>query len=103
MLHIVIESLRSSRKNADLRADENHLPDLYLLETIGGVSMPKQSKAQPNRAADGAKNTFEFYEHAELGLNAESVPDSLAGYWTRVLARVKERSEALRAKETPEE
>jgi hypothetical protein len=23
--------------------------------------MPKQSKAQPNRAADGAKNTFEFY------------------------------------------
>ena len=34
--------------------------------------MPKQSKAQPNRAADGAKNTFEFYEHAELGLNAES-------------------------------
>jgi hypothetical protein len=49
------------------------------------------------------KNTFEFYEHAELGLKAESVPDALAGYWTRVLARVKERSEAVRAKETPEE
>jgi hypothetical protein len=65
--------------------------------------MPKQSKPQPNRAADGAKNTFEFYEHAELGLNAESVPDALAGYWTRVLARVKERSEGIRAKETPEE
>ena len=65
--------------------------------------MPKQTKAQPNRAADGAKNTFESYEHAELGLNAESVPDALAEYWTRVLARVKERSEAVRAKETPEE
>jgi len=65
--------------------------------------MPKQSKAQPNRAADGAKNTFEFYKHADLGLSAESVPDVLAGYWTRVLARVKERSEAVRAKKTPKE
>jgi len=65
--------------------------------------MSKQSKAEPSRAADGAKKTFEFYGHAELGLNAESVPDALAGYWTRVLARVKERSEAVRAKETPEE
>ena len=65
--------------------------------------MPKQSKAQPNRAADGAKNTFEFYAHAELELNVESVPDALAGYWKRVLTRVKERSEAVRAKETPEE
>ncbi len=72
-------------------------------KTIGGVSMSKQSKAEPSRSADGAKSTFEFYEHAELGLNAESVPDALAGYWTRVLARVKERSEAIRAKETPEE
>jgi len=90
MLQVVIESLRSSRKNA------------ICSETIGGVSMPKQSKAQPNRA-DGAKNTFEFYEHAELVLIAECVLDELAGYWTRVLARVKERSEAVRAKETPEE
>jgi hypothetical protein len=32
MLHIVIGSLRSSQKNANLRADENHLPDLDLLE-----------------------------------------------------------------------
>jgi len=55
--------------------------------------MSKQSKAEPSRSADGAKSTFEFYEHAELGLNAESVPDALAGYWTRVLARAKERSE----------
>lgn len=65
--------------------------------------MSKQSKAEPNRSADGAKNTFAFHEHAELGLNAESVPDALARYWTRVLARVKERSEAVRAIETPEE
>jgi hypothetical protein len=65
--------------------------------------MSKQSKAQPNPAADGAKNTFELYEHAELGLNAQGVPQALAGYWTRVLSRVKERSEAVRAKETPEE
>jgi hypothetical protein len=71
-------------------------------KTIGRVSTPEQFKTQPNRAADGAKNTFEFYEHAELGLNAESVPDALPGYWTRVLARVKLLSEAVRAKETPE-
>ena len=64
--------------------------------------MSKQSKAQPNQAVDGANHTFEFYEQAELGLNAESVPDALARYWTRVLARVKERSEAVPAKETPE-
>src|SRR5260370_41037926 len=72
-------------------------------KTIGGVSMPKQSKAQPNRAADRAKNTFEFYEHAGLGLNAKNVPDALAGYWTRVLARVRELSESVLAKETPED
>ena len=103
MLHLVIESLRSSRKNADLRADENHLPDLYLLENHRRCLHAQAIQGEPNRAADGAKNTCEFYEHAELGLNAESVPDALAGYWTRVLARVKERSEAVRAKGTPEE
>ena len=65
--------------------------------------MSKQSKVQPNRAVDGAKNTLEFYEHAELTLNAQGAPDALSGYWTRVLSRVKERSEAVRAKETPEE
>jgi len=65
--------------------------------------MSKQSKVEANRAMDRAKNTFEFYEHPELGLNAQSVPDALAGYWTRVLSRVKERSEAVGAKETPEE
>ena len=65
--------------------------------------MSKQSRVQPNRAVDGAKNTCEFYELAELGLNAQRVRDALTGYWTRVLSRVKERSEALRAKETPDE
>ena len=65
--------------------------------------MSKKSKAQPKRAVDGAKNTFKFYEHAELGLNAQGVRDALAGCWTRVLSRVKERSEAVRVKETPEE
>src|SRR5260370_37143436 len=103
MLHLVIESLRSSRKHADLGPMRTMCQASICSKTIGGVSMPKQSKAQPNPAADGAKNTFEFYEHAELGLNAESVPDALAGYWTRVLARVKERSEAVRAKEMSQE
>jgi len=65
--------------------------------------MSKQSKMQPNQAVDGAKNTCEFYEHAELGLNAQRVRDALTGYWTQVLSRVKERSEAPRAKETPKE
>jgi hypothetical protein len=64
--------------------------------------MSKQSKAQPTRAVDGAKNTLEFHENPEL-LKGQSVPDRLAGYWTRVLSRVKERSEAAHAKETPEE
>jgi len=98
-----MQSLRSGRKNADLGPMRTMCQASICSKPIGGVSMPKQSKPQPNRAADGAKNTFEFYEHAELGLNAVSVPDALAGYWTRVLARVKERSEAIRAKETPEE
>ena len=71
--------------------------------TIGRVSMSKHSNAQPNRAVDKANNTFEFHEHDEWGLNAESVRDALAGYWARVLARVKEQSEAVQAKETPEE
>ena len=97
-----MQSLRSGRKNADLGPMRTMCQASICSKPIGGVSMPKQSNPQPNRA-DGAKNTFEFYEHAELGLNAESVPDALAGYWTRVLARVKERSEAIRAKETSEE
>src|SRR5260370_38634135 len=103
MLHVVIQSLRSGRKNADLSPMRTMCQASICSQPIGGVSMPKQSKPQPNRAADGAKNTFEFYEHAELGLNAESVPDALAGYWTRGLARVNERSEAIRAQEAPQQ
>jgi len=67
-------------------------------KTIRAFSMSKQSKAEPNRSADGAKHAFACYEHAETGLNAVRVPDAPAGYWTRVLAHVKERSESAAPK-----
>jgi len=85
------------------KADENHLPDLYLLQNHRRCLHVQAIQGGTESVGGWAKSTFEFYEHAELGLNAESVPDALAGYWTRVLARAKERSEAIRAKETPEE
>jgi hypothetical protein len=61
--------------------------------------MSKRSKAEANRAADESKNTSEFCKRAELGLDADGVRDALAAYWTRLLARVKGRSEAVRSKE----
>ena len=61
--------------------------------------MSKRPKADANRPADTSKNAPEFCERAELGLDTEGVRDGLAGYWTRLLTRVKERSEAVRAKE----
>jgi hypothetical protein len=63
----------------------------------------KRPKAHANRAADTSKNTPEFYERAELGPDAEGLRDGLAGYWTRLLTRVKERSEAVRTKEMSQE
>jgi len=65
--------------------------------------MSKRFKAEANRAADGSKKTSEFCKRAELGLNADGVRDVLAEYWTRLLARAKERSEAVRSKEMSHE
>jgi hypothetical protein len=65
--------------------------------------MSKRSEAQANRAADGSKNTPEFYKRAESELDADGVRDALATYWTRLLARVKERSEAVRSEEMSQE
>ena len=71
--------------------------------TTGGGIMFKGSRPQANRAADGSKNTSEFCKRADLGLDADGVRDALAEYWTRLLTRAKERSEAVRSKEMAHE
>lgn len=61
--------------------------------------MSKRPKAHANRAPDTSKNAPEFYERTELGLEAKGVREGLAGYWRRLLTRVKERSEVVPATE----
>src|SRR5258708_17408330 len=72
MLHFVIESLRSSLKNADLRADENHPPDLYLLENhrrclhAQAIQGATDSERALNGAILGADISESYEEHLEI-------------------------------------
>src|SRR5260370_38608613 len=72
MLHLVIESLRSSLKNADLRADENHLPDLYLLENhrrclhAQAIQGATDSERALNGAILAAEISESYEEHLEI-------------------------------------
>ena len=65
--------------------------------------MFKRSRLQVNRALENAKKTSEFGLGSELGCNPDDLRVELAGYWSRLLARVKEQSEVVNGENLPEE
>src|SRR5712664_3294203 len=71
--------------------------------TAGGGIMFKRSRTQVNRALENAENTSEFGLGSELGCNPDDLRVELAGYWSRLLVRVKKQSEVVDGKNLPEE
>ena len=68
-------------------------------EVLGGTL----SQLQVNRALENAEKTSEFGLGSELGCNPDDLRVELAGYWSRLLVRVKEQSEVVDGKSLPEE
>ncbi len=65
--------------------------------------MFKRSRLQVNRVLENAENTSEVGLGSELGCNPDDLRVELAGYWSRLLVRVKEQSEVVDGKHLPEE
>jgi len=65
--------------------------------------MFKGSRTQVNRALENAEKTSEFGLGSELGCNPDDLRVELAGYWSRLLLRVKKQSEVVDGKNLPEE
>jgi len=61
------------------------------------------SQLQVNRALENAEKTSEFGLGSELGCNPDDLRVELAGYWSRLLVRVKEQCEVVDGKNLPEE
>ena len=61
------------------------------------------SQLQVNRALENAEKTSEFGLGSELGCNPDDLRVELAGYWSRLLVRVKEQSEVVDGKKVSEE
>lgn len=60
--------------------------------------MFKRSRLQVNRALENGEKTPDLGLGSEVGCNPDDLRGELAGYWSRLLVRVKERSEAVRAR-----
>ena len=69
----------------------------------GGGIMFKRSRLQVNRVLENAEKTSEVGLGSELGCNPDDLRVELAGYWSRLLVRVKEQSEVVDRKNLPEE
>jgi hypothetical protein len=65
--------------------------------------MFKRSGPQVNRALENAEKTSKFGLGSELGCNPDGLRVDFAGYWSRLLVRVKEQSEVVEGKNLPEE
>jgi len=65
--------------------------------------MFKGSKTQLNRALENREKPSEFGLGSELGCNPDDLRVELAGYWSRLLLRVKKQSEVVDGKNLPEE
>ena len=65
--------------------------------------MFRRSRLQVNRVLDNAEKTSEVGLGSELGCNPGDLRVELAGYWSRLLVRVKEQSEVVDGKKLPEE
>jgi hypothetical protein len=65
--------------------------------------MFKGSRTQLNRALENREKPSELGLGSELGCNPDDQRVELAGYWSRLLVRVKEQSEVVDGKNLPEE
>ena len=65
--------------------------------------MFKGSRPQVNRALENAEKSSEFGLGSELGCNPNDVRVELAGYWSRLLLRVKKQSEVVDQEQSAEE
>src|SRR4029077_7975496 len=71
--------------------------------TMGGGIMLKGSRPQVNRALENGEKPSEFGLGPELGCNPDNLRVELAGYWSRLLLRVKKRSEVVDQEKSGEE
>ena len=65
--------------------------------------MFKGSRTQVNRALENREKPSEFGLGSELGCNPDDLRVELAGYWSRLLLRVKKQSEVVDGKNLSEE
>ena len=67
--------------------------------------MFKRSRLQVNRAleSENAERTSELGLGPELGCNPDDLRVELAGYWSRLLVRVKKQSEVVDQEQSAEE
>jgi hypothetical protein len=65
--------------------------------------MFKGSRPHVNRALEKGKKPSEFCLSSDPRCNSDSVRVELAGYWSRLLVRVKEQSEVVDGKKVSEE
>ena len=65
--------------------------------------MFKRLRPQVNRGLENAEKTSKYGSGSELGCKPDELRIELAGYWSRLLARVKEQSQGVDEKNLPEE
>jgi hypothetical protein len=69
----------------------------------GGGVMFKGSRPQVNRPLGSVDKTQDFGLGSEVRCNPDDLRVELAGYWSRLLVRVKEQSEVVDGKKVSEE
>jgi hypothetical protein len=65
--------------------------------------MFNSSRPQVNCALENAEETSEFGLCSEVRCNPDDLRVELAGYWSRLLVRVKEQGEVVDGEKVPEE
>lgn len=65
--------------------------------------MFNSSRPQVNRPLENAEKTSEFGLRSEVRCNPDDLRVELAGYWSRLLVRVKEQAEGIDANKVSEE
>ena len=65
--------------------------------------MFKRSRPQVNRSSEKAQKPSEYGSGSEPGCNPDELRVELAGYWSRLLLRVKKQSEVVDPEQSSEE
>ena len=90
----------------DLVATKNALRgsgQVFQPPRTGGEIVFNGSRPQVNRALEKGKKTSKFGLGSEVRCNPDNLRVELAGYWSRLLVRVKEQSEVVDGKKASEE